>query len=275
MKQPDGRSSRPLAARHVLLALAVVAIGGVALGGCSSGGQARSHASVQTCFAYGVRAIERHVTVYLRPPACAGLSQEQVNVAVARAVREVVGPLHKAAARRAAYKDSKYLSRLTRTVRPPPPQSTAAVPVLRSAGTGLRFGALAAWIITVGVGLYLLLGFVGGVRGRSGTRIEFSVRSLRHSPPVLRGHFGVALSGLLVWIAFIASGRGVLAWIAVGMLLPVAGLGMATLLAGGSDDEAGTSPSSGEHPPVLVIAAHGILATLTILLALLAAVATL
>jgi len=271
--QPDGRSSRPLAARHVLLALAVIVIGGGALGGCSSGGQA-PHASVQTCFGYGVRAIERHVTVYQRPAACVGLSQEQVNVAVARAVREVVGPLHKAAARRAAYKDSKYLSRLTRAVRPPPPQSIAAVPVLRSAGTGLRFGALAAWIVTVGVGLYLLLGFLGGARGRSGTRIEFSVRSMRHSPPVLIGHFGLALSGLLVWIAFVASGRGVLAWVAVGILLPVAGLGMATLLAGGSD-EVGTSPSSGERPPVLVIAAHGILATLTILLALLAAVATL
>ena len=39
-------------------------------------------------------------------------------------------------------------------------------------------------------------------------------------------HFGLALTGLLVWISYLATGVTGLAWAACGLLIPVAGLGM-------------------------------------------------
>jgi hypothetical protein len=39
-------------------------------------------------------------------------------------------------------------------------------------------------------------------------------------------HFGLALTGLLVWISYLATGVTGLAWAACGLLLAVASLGM-------------------------------------------------
>jgi hypothetical protein len=79
----------------------------------------------------------------------------------------------------------------------------------------------------------------------------------------------------------------VLAWIAVGLILPVAGLGMATLVAALPEPAASGRPASPGlslatrmaetaparvRMPVTVIAVHGVLATATILLVLLAAI---
>lgn len=49
-------------------------------------------------------------------------------------------------------------------------------------------------------------------------------------PLIILGHFGLAVTGLGLWIAFMASDLRVLAWTAAGLLLPTAGLGMATLV---------------------------------------------
>ncbi len=66
----------------MLVALPVAACGG------SPGGT--FHATVQGCAAYGVQAIERHITVIRKPAACHDLSTAEVNQAVAVAV--VRGP---------------------------------------------------------------------------------------------------------------------------------------------------------------------------------------
>src|SRR4030081_1721972 len=53
------------------------------------------------------------------------------------------------------------------------------------------------------------------------------------SPPsVIFGHFGLALGGLVIWVVYLVAGRVALAWTAVGVLLPVAGLGMAAVTIG-------------------------------------------
>jgi hypothetical protein len=49
---------------------------------------------------------------------------------------------------------------------------------------------------------------------------------------VIFGHFGLALSGLVIWGVYLVTGWAALAWTAVRVLLPKAGLGMATLSIG-------------------------------------------
>ena len=109
-------------------------------------------------------------------------------------------------------------------------------------------------------------------------------------------HFGLALTGLVVWISFLATGVTGLAWAACGLLLPVAGLGMSlvflapdrrastslTVVPAVRTDPAGATTTavrarSGDRPrtgrlSVLVVAVHIVAACITILLAVLAAV---
>ena len=89
--------------------------------GCSGGAPASYRATAETCLSFGLRAIQRHVMVTAEPRACAGLSPEQVNLAVARAIREAVGPEPKALARHLADQDSTYLAPILSTIRPAPP----------------------------------------------------------------------------------------------------------------------------------------------------------
>jgi manganese efflux pump family protein len=249
--------------------------------GCSAGAPARYQANAETCYAFGVQALERHITVTAVPRACAGLSQAQVNQAVARAVRDVAGSRHRAAARRLAQQEGGYLARLINAVPPPRSAPLAVAPARQSTDLSLSLAALAAWLVTAAAGSYLLAGWLahGGLRRRTqGTGM----------PPVLIfSHFALAIAGLGIWIAFVATAVSALAWIAVGLILPVAGLGMATLVAalpepaanGGlaspglplATRMAGTAPAR-VRMPVTVIAVHGVLATATVLLVLLAAI---
>ncbi len=98
-------------------------------------------------------------------------------------------------------------------------------------------------------------------------------------------HARLAITGLGIWIAFMATSTSALALTDVGLTWVIAGLGMATLLTS-SPEQVATStqaaalagaPGMSTAPfptkaPVLVIALHGILAIATILLVLLAAV---
>jgi len=85
------------------------------------------------------------------------------------------------------------------------------------------------------------------------------------------GHFGLALAGLVIWIAFMVTGAQVLAWLAVGVIIGVAGLGMGALSAA-LPDPARSARTASARLPVTVIALHGMLATVTILLVTLAAI---
>ncbi len=284
-----GTASPALAA--AVLAAAVLAAG------CSAGPAVPYQATVYTCFTFGVHALNRHVTVATVPRACAGLSHAQVNVAVARAVREVAGPAPKAVGRRLAIREGRYLARLINTVPPPRPAPQAVAPGGRSSDLPLSLAALAAWVVTAAAGAYLLAGWLA----HGDLRLRTAAAGL---PPVIASHFTLAVAGLAMWIAFVATALPALAWIAAGLILLVAGFGMATLATALPEPAASAgpalqdlqavpstqpvpSPQTGPGPqavpagaaagarprvPVTVIAVHGVLATTTILLVLLAAV---
>jgi hypothetical protein len=174
-----------------------------------------------------VQALDRHETVTSVPPACAGLSHEEINQAVDRAIRTVAGPHRKVIARRLIHKEAAYLSYLLTVIPPrvqPPPVAAPSPP---SSGSPLRLAALAAWVVTAGAGAWLLAGWLihSGLRRRF-TRVAGVPRA------VVAGHATLALTGLGIWIAFLITGVTALAWTAVGVILAVAGLGMATLAAG-------------------------------------------
>jgi hypothetical protein len=274
------RGAAPEGLPAAVLAAALTAL---LAAGCSAGAGAQYRATADTCYAFGVRALQRKITVTAVPRACAGLSHAQVNLAVARAIRDVAGSRHRAVARRLAYQEGEYLAQLIGTVPPPGPAPSAAAPARKPAGLPLGLAALAAWIVTAAAGSYLAAGWLahGGLRRR---------RTQAAGPPavIIVSHFALAAAGLGAWIAFVAADVSVLAWIAVGLLVPVAGLGMAALVAalpepaasGGATRPgpqlaarlAETSAPARARMPVTVIAAHGVLAMATILLVLLAAV---
>jgi hypothetical protein len=87
----------------------------------------------------------------------------------------------------------------------------------------LAFAALITWLIDAGSGGYMLRTWI--VRG--GLRRQRA--SDRLAPRVVFGHFGLATTGLLVWLSYLATGWIVLAWLAVGVLMLVIGLGVSTV----------------------------------------------
>jgi hypothetical protein len=238
--------------------------------GCS-GQPAVTGNSVTSCFQFAARAIQHHVTVTAVPAACRGLSQAEVNLAVSRALRAAAaGVRGKVRQRQIIARDIVYVVGLTRAI---PGSSSPVVanpqPASRSPShAALDLTALIAWLVTVGLGVSMMARWV--TRGRHGSR------------PRLRGavlnftHFGLALTGLLAWISYLATRLAGLAWAACGLLVAAASLGMSlvflapatTAAARRLDDD----PPQASHPPVLVIAAHITAACITILLAMLAAI---
>jgi hypothetical protein len=272
--------------------LAAVALGTVLATGCAAHSPS---ATANSCYSFGVQAVQQHVTVTSTPAACAGLSQEQVNESVSRAIRSAVRGLPKAAARRLADADSRYLASLVRPIPAERAASATTAPAARASVVAARLAALAAWVVTAAAGAYLLAGLLR------------QPRPWKWRPdPITAGHAGLALTGLAVWIAYVVTVAPALSWIALGITFVIAGLGMATLLSGLPDPgdlpasqaspdpatvpdaptgvtEAGlTAPARlaaspqvaqrSSRAPAYVIAAHGALATVTILLVLLAAI---
>ncbi|HTX81417.1 MAG TPA: hypothetical protein VME44_04530 [Streptosporangiaceae bacterium] len=243
-------------------------------------GAARTPSAVK-CYRFAVTDLHSRVVVRHRPAACAGLTQAEVNQIVDRAVRTVVGPHRKAIERRLAAADSRYLGDLVETLPPPPAASAVAAQPTPAGQLGLRFAALALWLATAIPGAYMLISWLP----RAGWRRV--IRELRGLSAVPIGHAGLAITGLVIWIVFTVTDAAALAWVDVGLTWVVAGLGMATLLAASPEPQAVTaSPGAAAlvevteasttpfrtRAPVFVIAVHGALATLTILLVLLAAV---
>jgi len=93
---------------------------------------------------------------------------------------------------------------------------------------------------------------------------------------VIVGHGGLGLLGLTVWTLFMATGWAALAWISVGLLAPVAGLGLTVLLTGLPRSRpaaaSSLSPTRSGRPSAAIIAGHGLFVVATLLLALLAAI---
>jgi manganese efflux pump family protein len=219
----------------VLAALSAAGCGAQATAaavGTAAGNAGAPKASVQACAAYGVHAIEHHITVTWTPAPCQGLSKTEVNRAVVMAVVRVAGDAPKAVRRKRAAEAATYLEYLV-TALPSGTSSSPAAPRSSAArgGKDLAMGvaAFVAWLVTAGSGAYVLGSWItrgGSLRHRAGST------STGSPPTVIFGHFGLALSGLVIWVAYLVTGWGALAWAAVGVLLPVAGLGMATLAIG-------------------------------------------
>jgi hypothetical protein len=223
------------AAGGMIVALSVAGCGAQAAAaavGAAAGGAGAPGASVGACVAYGAHAIEHHITVTWTPAPCQGLSKTEVNRAVAMAVVRVAGAMPKAVRRKREAEAARYLQHLVTAL----PSGTSSLPTSsRSSasrgGKDLAMGiaALFAWLVTAGSGAYVLGSWIargGSLRRRDGST------STGSPPTVVFGHFGLALSGLVIWVVYLVTGWAALAWAAVGVLLPVAGLGMATLAIG-------------------------------------------
>ncbi len=87
----------------------------------------------------------------------------------------------------------------------------------------LAFVTLITWLFDAGSGGYMLRTWIA----RGGLRRQRA--SDRLGPRVVFGHFGMATTGLLVWISYLATRWIVLAWLAVGVLMLVIGLGVSTV----------------------------------------------
>jgi manganese efflux pump family protein len=135
----------------------------------------------------------------------------------------------------------------------------------------MEWAALISWIVTAAGGFVLLAIWLGrgGMQQREGGRIR---------PALILSHFGLAATGLVLWIVYVVNDSETLAWIAFAMLLVVAVLGWTMfaiwwrrrqLGAAGAMAE-GAEPAE-QHFPVPVVALHGVLAVTTIVLVLLSA----
>ena len=103
-------------------------------------------------------------------------------------------------------------------------------------------------------------------------------RTLTSAPPaVILSHVGAGALGLVLWVSFMLSGWVALAWTALAILAPVAGLGMGVLLLGLPGPvrprRTGTrGTGTRAQIPVLAIAGHGMFAATALLLVLMATI---
>jgi hypothetical protein len=159
----------------------------------------------------------------------------------------------------------------------------------------MRFAALIVWFVTALWGLYMLAVWLiendATRQGNAASRLPI---------PVILAHVGLAVTGLVVWVAYLLLDRPVLAWTAVGILVGIALLGLAmfarwipvyrmadddvrvpvgatvgaTAAATAGGTLAGRSPR--ELPaegsfPLLIVLAHGAFAVSTVVLVVLSA----
>ena len=141
----------------------------------------------------------------------------------------------------------------------------------------MEWAALIAWVVTAGGGFVLLSIWLarGGMRQQreSGTRIR---------PPLILSHFGLAATGLVIWIIYLATDSTALAWIAFVILAVVAALGW-TMFAiwwqrrqrgpvGETVGAGNPAEPAEQHFPVSIVTLHGLLAVTTVVLVFLTAI---
>ena len=140
----------------------------------------------------------------------------------------------------------------------------------------MEWAALIAWVLTAGGGFVLLSIWLarGGMRQQreAGNRIR---------PPLIFSHFGLAATGLVLWIIYIATDSDALAWIAFAALVVVALLGW-TMFAiwlrrrqarvRAQPVEGAAGEPAEQRFPVSIVTLHGLLAVTTVVLVFLTAV---
>lgn len=267
-----------------VLAAAVLAAGLLAAG-CAP--QPVASAAAADCLRVSTMALTRHSALRSVPAACGRLGKTRLTAVVAAAVAAAARQQHGKALMRARLRT---LGPLLPRLRPgtgtgPAPPGPAAGGEGGGQGGGLPLGlaALAAWLVTAGLGTAMMARWIfrGGIRGarhRAGGRAAMNF-----------AHLGLALSGLAIWAGYLLTGLSGLSWAACLFLLPVTGLGMSLLVlrlpgqapAAVAALAPGQSPGlaivarpglAARPPGVLIIAAHVAFAVATMLLTLLAAI---
>src|SRR5262245_14753168 len=152
----------------------------------------------------------------------------------------------------------------------------------------MAIAALITWLITAVGGLVMLSIWIS----RGGQKAP---RTSKFPPGLIFGHFGLAATGLVLWIIYVITDTEALTWVSFIVLLPVALLGFtmfarwlptyrssavvaAAHTAGGGHAGSPGGNSGGnlsappeKHFPVAVVAGHGLLAATTLVLVLLTA----
>jgi hypothetical protein len=159
----------------------------------------------------------------------------------------------------------------------------------------MRFVALIVWFVTALWGLYMLAVWLiendATRKGNAASRLPL---------PVILAHVMFAVTGLVVWVAYLLLDRPALAWTAVGILVAIALLGLSmfarwipvyrmadeevsvpvgAMSGGGPGATPGAMPGLGslrELPaegsfPLLIVLAHGVFAVSTVVLVVLTA----
>ena len=132
--------------------------------------------------------------------------------------------------------------------------------------------ALVVWVITAGFGSFMARIWIshGGLPGKGSS----------HLPAVrVFSHLGLAVTGLIVWIIYVVTDIGVLAWIAFALLVLAAVLGGLLFRRWSVDGRAAMGGRGGpgadlaeQHIGRVPVVLHGIFAVSTAVLVLLAAV---
>ena len=258
VRQHTPARGNPVAVALVVAGL-VLAVFGVA--GCSTQTDALQP-SVEACTQFAIAAIRNHVTVTTLPAACRSLTPAQVDSAADTALRSADdGVRDKALKRQRIAAASPFIERMFVAV---PAQRSAPQASSPAAGgisrTALSLTALCAWLVTVALGLAMMLRWVLRSRARHPPGSRF-----RRPPALNVAHLGLAGAGLLIWIAYLATGLTGLAWTATALLTVVIGLGMTLVF---------FLPSQSRHPSVVVTGAHIVFATTTFLFVFLTAIGT-
>ena len=262
------------------MGLTAIAVSGCAVGAGRSARAptaSRSASTAAGCTTYAYRAIRAHERITTVPAPCRALTPSQRNEAVALAIRMASGTGPKSVWRRQAGAAAAYVSPLITGPAPimPAPSGSSAPGGSPAAPGGSRLGfnematevaALLAWLAAAGSGGWILIRWwrAGGMPARPRGPADAAAPSA-----VILGHPGLGLLGLAVWAIFMITGWTAFAWISVGLLAPVAGLGMTILISGLPRP---SSPTRSGRQPVAAIVAHGLFVLATLLLVLLAAI---
>ena len=157
----------------------------------------------------------------------------------------------------------------------------------------MAVAALVTWLITAVGGLVMVAAWAsrGGARADQPSTAVGAARATagaaglpvsaptRLRPPLVFAHAGIAVVGLVVWLAYLITDNDGLAWTAFVLLLPVAVLGLTMFArwvqAGDHRRDASVGAARPESAfPLPVVLAHGVFAVTTVILVLLTALGT-
>ena len=137
----------------------------------------------------------------------------------------------------------------------------------------MEWAALLTWVVTALFGFTMLVIWFrhGGLQGSSS----------KIPPWLVLSHFGLAATGLVLWLIYVATDSDALAWAAFIVLLPVALLGWTMFFGWARRRAAVAAAPAGANPgpavgeprfPFPVVVVHGLFAVTTVVLVLLTAI---